>query len=108
QPLLTYQFNTVYPPEGQDSSYQRSGFIHPVRTWKGEQLTRIQPADHYHHSGIRNPWTPTVCRGDTVDLWHRREQEGTVRVARMLDQEVEGRTARHRGQHSRAVVGADG
>lgn len=108
QPLLTYQFNTVYPPEGQDSSYQRSGFIHPVRTLKGEQLTRIQPADHYHHYGIWNPWTQTVFRGDTVDFWNLRKKEGTVRFARILDHEVEGRTASYTVQHNHVVFGADG
>src|SRR5690606_5760469 len=80
-------------------SYQRSGFIHPVRTLKGEQLTRIQPADHYHHYGIWNPWTQTVFRGDTVDFWNLRKKEGTVRFARILDHEVEGRTASYTVQH---------
>src|SRR5690606_20499884 len=77
QPLLTYHFKTAYPPPGQDSSYQRSGFIHPVYTLKGQQLTRIQPKDHYHHYGIWNPWTHTIFEGDTVDFWNLYKKEGT-------------------------------
>src|SRR5688500_1229936 len=57
--LLSYQYQTVYPPAGQDTNYKRSGFIHPVCTPDGQMLTRIQPPDHYHHYGIWNPWTHT-------------------------------------------------
>lgn len=87
QDLLTYQFQTVYPPKGVDSSYRRSGFIHPLRTLKGHSLTRIQPSDHYHHYGIWNPWTHTVFEGDTVDFWNLYKEEGTVRFARFVNHE---------------------
>ena len=59
QPLLTYQFKTIYPPKGIDTNYKRSGFIHPLYAPHGQVLTTIQPKDHYHHYGIWNPWTHT-------------------------------------------------
>ncbi|UOB16452.1 PmoA family protein [Abyssalbus ytuae] len=81
QPLLAYQYETVYPPKEVDSVYKRSGFIHPLRTLNGHVLTTIQPEDHYHHYGIWNPWTHVVFEGDTLDFWNLNKKEGTVRFA---------------------------
>lgn len=84
--LLTYQFNMVYPPAGQDSSYKRSGFIHPLYTPHGQVLTSIQPKDHYHHYGLWNPWTHTVFEKDTVDFWNLIKKAGTVRFVKFTSQ----------------------
>lgn len=108
QPLLTYQFNTVYPPQGQDTSYRRSGFIHPVNTLKGQRLTRIQPDDHYHHYGIWNPWTHTLFRGDTVDFWNLYKKTGTVRFVRLQDYRVDAREAEYTTFHHHVVLKDDG
>ncbi|TYR35379.1 hypothetical protein FXV77_13375 [Sphingobacterium phlebotomi] len=108
QPLLTYHFNTVYPPRGQDSSYQRSGFIHPVYTLKGQPLTRIQPKDHYHHYGIWNPWTHTLFERDTVDFWNLYKKEGTVRFVRLLDHKVKAREAVYTALHDHVVFKENG
>jgi hypothetical protein len=86
QGLLTYEFRTIYPPEGQDTAFRRSGFIHPVHTLAGHLLTRIQPSDHYHHYGIWNPWTHTVFEQDTVDFWNLKKKTGTVRFVELLEQ----------------------
>lgn len=108
QPLLTYQFKTVYPPPGQDSSYQRSGFIHPVSTLAGQQLTRIQPDDHYHHYGIWNPWTHTLFEGDTVDFWNLHKNLGTIRFDQLLDYKVDGCDAMYTALHNHVVFKEDG
>ena len=84
--LLSYQYNTVYPPAGQDSNYKRSGFIHPLYTPHGQVLTRIQPPDHYHHYGIWNPWTHTLFEQDTVDFWNIKGRQGTVRFAKFISE----------------------
>jgi hypothetical protein len=80
--LLRYYFKTVYPPAGVDTAYKRSAFIHPLWTPHGQELTRIQPPDHYHHYGIWNPWTHTLFEKDTVDFWNIGGKQGTVRFAR--------------------------
>jgi hypothetical protein len=81
QSLLRYYFKTVYPPVGIDTNYKRSGFIHPLWTPHGQALTQIQPADHYHHYGIWNPWTHVLFEKDTVDFWNLKDRKGTVRFA---------------------------
>ncbi len=80
--LLRYYFKTVYPPAGIDTNYKRSGFIHPLWAPHGQELTRIQPPDHYHHYGIWNPWTHVLFENDTVDFWNLKDKKGTVRFAK--------------------------
>ena len=48
QSLIHYRYEMKLPPEGVDQLYQKSGYIHPVISPKGDTLTRIQPPDHYH------------------------------------------------------------
>jgi hypothetical protein len=82
--LLQYNFKTVYPPQGIDTAYKRSAFVHPLWTPTGKVLTRIQPPDHYHHYGIWNPWTHVLFEGDTVDFWNIRGKKGTVRFGKFV------------------------
>jgi hypothetical protein len=82
--LLRYFYKTVYPPAGQDTNYKRSGFIHPLWTPHGQELTRIQAPDHYHHYGIWNPWTHVYFEKDTVDFWNIKGHQGTVRFAKLI------------------------
>lgn len=84
QNLLQYNFKTVYPPKGIDTSYKRSGFIHPLWSPHGQELTRIQPPDHYHHYGIWNPWTQVLYEGDTIDFWNINSRQGTVRFKNFI------------------------
>ena len=85
--LLSYFYKTVYPPEGTDTSFKRSGFIHPLWSPHGQVLTRIQPPDHYHHYGIWDPWTHVLFERDTVDFWNLRDKKGTVRFADFVSME---------------------
>ncbi len=77
--VLQYNYIAVSPPQGIDSVYTRSGFIHPLWTPSGDVLTRIQPPDHYHHYGIWNPWTKTRFEDQEVDFWNLNKTQGTVR-----------------------------
>ena len=79
--LLRYYYKILEAPTGANPNYRRSGFIHPLWTPNGQELTRIQPPDHYHHYGIWNPWTHVLFEGDTVDFWNIAGKKGTVRFA---------------------------
>ncbi len=106
--LLIYQFQVVYPPGGQDSNYKRSGFIHPLYTINGQELTRIQPPDHYHHYGIWNPWTHTVFENDTVDFWNLHKKTGTVRFVKFTSQISKPEFAEFTVLHEHVVFKNDG
>lgn len=84
--LLRYVYTKEYPPTGVDSSYAKSGFIHPLWTPDGKELTRIQAPDHYHHYGIWNPWTHVLFEKDTIDFWNigGRRARATVRFAKFI------------------------
>ncbi|WP_262245395.1 DUF6807 domain-containing protein [Parapedobacter soli] len=79
QPLLTYRYTVKAPPQGVSAAYGRSGYIHPLQTLGGKTLTTIQPADHYHHYGLWNPWTRVEYDGKLYDLWNIGDKQGTVR-----------------------------
>lgn len=84
--LLRYVYTKTFPPAGVDTSYARSGYIHPLWTPDGKELTRIQAPDHYHHYGIWNPWTHVEYEGDTLDFWNigARNARATVRFAKFV------------------------
>jgi hypothetical protein len=82
--LLSYVYKRKDPPSGVDPAYGRSGFIHPLWTPHGQELTTIQPKDHYHHYGIWNPWTHVLFEGDTVDFWNIGGKQATVRYANLI------------------------
>ncbi len=77
--VLSYRIAPLPAPEGQSPLYERSGFIHPLSSPKGEVLTRVQPSDHYHHVGVWNPWTHTEFEGREIDFWNLNKAQGTVR-----------------------------
>ncbi len=83
-PVLSYRISETMPPEGVDSIYRRSAYIHPLYSPGGMVLTRIQPPDHYHHYGIWNPWTLTHINGREIDYWNLGKGEGTVRTEALL------------------------
>ncbi len=79
QKVLRYQYALMPAPAGEQTYYERSGFIHPIWSPRGTALTRIHPSDHLHHLGFWNPWTKTEFEGRPVDFWNLKEQQGTVR-----------------------------
>ena len=87
RPLLRYNFATMFPPDGVDEVFKRSGFIHPFWSPAGKVLTRVQPPDHYHHYGLWNPWTKVEFKGKQVDFWNLGEKQGTVRFANFISTE---------------------
>ena len=106
--LLSYQYKTVYPPAGQDTNYKRSGFIHPLYTLHGQELTRIQPPDHYHHYGIWNPWTHTLFENDTIDFWNIKGRTGTVRFAKFTSKITKTGFAEYTALQEHVVLKKDG
>lgn len=102
--ILSYVYRATQAPEGIDSSYTRSGYIHPMATLDGDTLTRIQPADHYHHYGIWNPWTHVLYNGDTLDFWNLAKKQATVRHAEILSLDDETDSAILTVKHEHVVL----
>jgi Methane oxygenase PmoA len=81
--IVNYFFKSPPLPDTVDKAYERSGFIHPLYTPDGKILTRIQPADHYHHYGIWSAWTHVLFEKDTIDFWNLKDRKGLVRFAKL-------------------------
>ena len=82
--VLQYNYATHYPPQGVDTVFKRSGFIHPLWSPAGNVLTQINPPDHRHHVGIWNPWTHVLFEGKEVDFWNLGDKKGTVRFSKFI------------------------
>ena len=87
QSVLHYRYSELPAPEGQTYLYARSGFIHPLYSPSGEVLTWVQPADHYHHVGLWNPWTKVTWKGNHTDFWNIATGLGTVRFKEVVTTE---------------------
>ncbi|XOV94779.1 MAG: PmoA family protein [Bacteroidota bacterium] len=76
--VLTYQMETIYPPEGFPQYYQRGGYIHPAYSPGGEIITDGFPLGHMHQHGIFFAWVNTLFQGRDTDFWNQQDETGTV------------------------------
>lgn len=78
KPAFTYQGGKTQPPAGYDPAFKRGGYIYPVLTPSGKNVTDDYPANHKHHHGIWAPWTKTEFEGRRPDFWNMGDKTGTV------------------------------
>jgi hypothetical protein len=71
---------TSLPPNRPDLKpiFQRGGYIHPVLSPSGKQITDDYPSNHKHHHGIWFAWTHTEFEGRAPDFWNMGDSKGTV------------------------------
>jgi len=108
QPLLQYNYKMHYPPQGVDTVFKRSGYIHPLYTPHGQTLTRINAPDHYHHYGLWNPWTKVLFEGKTVDFWNLMDKKGTVRFGDFISTTDGSVFGSYQVLHKHIVFGENG
>lgn len=84
QAVVTY--NKVSPPvpPGMKPIYQRSGYLHPVRSPRGRVVTDTFPVDHPHQHGIYSAWVKTTYDGRTIDFWNLAGGSGRVLHERVV------------------------
>ena len=91
--VLRYQTVKAPVPSGIKEAYSKSGFIHPIQSPSGQILSRIQPADHYHHYGIWGPWARATIGGKEVDFWNLGDEKGRVDFSHILSKKQAGGAA---------------
>lgn len=91
--VLSYQMTKEPVPSGIKQVYSKSGFIHPIQSPSGQVLSRIQPADHYHHYGIWGPYTRATIGGKEVDFWNLGDEKGRVDFSHVLSKKQAGGAA---------------
>ncbi len=67
-----------FPREGIDPVFRRGGYLHPLLTPSGGEVTDDYPANHIHHHGVWFTWTKTLFQGRTPDFWNMGQGTGTV------------------------------
>lgn len=83
--VLSYYYRDNNPPESLDDRYKRGGYIHPVYSPDGVELTSHLNIDHHpHHLGIWSAWTRTEFQGRTPDFWNFHDNTGNVQVGDSL------------------------
>jgi len=72
---------TALPPNRPDLKpiFQRGGYIHPVLSPSGKQITDDYPVNHKHHHGIWFAWTHTEFEGRAPDFWNMGDEKGFVK-----------------------------
>ena len=60
-----------------DPVYTRTGYIHPVFTPSGKQVTDDFAPDHPHQHGLYFAWTTTSSEGRAPAFWNETETAGT-------------------------------
>jgi len=81
QTALVYRTEkTALPPNRPDLKpiFQRGGYIHPVLSPSGKQITDDYPSNHKHHHGIWFAWTHTEFEGRSPDFWNMGDGKGFV------------------------------
>jgi hypothetical protein len=82
--ILRYHKKESAVPEGVSEVYRRSGYIHPVMTPDGREVTGDFAVDHPHQHGLFCAWTRGNYAGKKIDFWNQKKEEGRVAHKRVL------------------------
>ncbi len=85
KPILKYNIATKEPPHPIEKLFRRSGYIHPVFTPSGKEVTGDFAQDHPHQHALFNAWTNTTFQGHDVDFWNQRKQQGRVAHDKVIE-----------------------
>jgi hypothetical protein len=84
--LLRYQAEPgEFPRAGIKEAFRRGGYLHPIFTPGGKQVTDDFPSNHIHHHGIWMPWTKTSFEGREPDFWNMGQGKGRVEFVAVDD-----------------------
>ena len=82
--ILRYALKTQFPADTLPAYYQRSGFIHPLKTLEGAVITADFPHGHVHQHGIFHAWTRSHVRDSMIDFWNQQAGLGTIRHKELI------------------------
>jgi hypothetical protein len=78
KPVLTYNKAVRHPPDGIAAYYRRSGYIHPVYSPTGQEVTGDFAPDHAHQHAVFMAWTKSTFDGKKIDFWNQKKQQAGV------------------------------
>ena len=100
KPVLQYIKKPQPVPEGLPQHFSRSGYIHPVYTPTGQELTGDYPADHAHQHALFFAWVKSKFDGNNVDFWNQAKDLGKIEFREVLDRSREERSVSFSVKHA--------
>lgn len=89
KPVLNFVKVTRPVPKGLESHYSRSGYIHPVFSPTGQEVSGDYPLDHAHQHALFFAWTKATFQGKTIDFWNQFKQQANVEFREVLHTQQE-------------------
>lgn len=100
KPVLEYVKTEKPVPAGIEPHFRRSGYIHPVYTPTGQELTGDFPADHAHQHALFFAWTKSSFDGRAVDFWNQAKDLGRIEFREVVNLQREEQTVSFSVQHA--------
>lgn len=85
KPVLEYVKTEKPVPAGIEPHFRRSGYIHPVYTPTGQEITGDFPADHAHQHALYFAWTKAKFDGKEVDFWNQAKGLGRIEFREVVN-----------------------
>ncbi len=100
KPVLQYIKKPQPVPEGLPQHFSRSGYIHPVYTPTGQELTGDYPADHAHQHALFFAWVKSKFDGKNVDFWNQAKGLGRIEFREVLNRSREKQSVSFSVKHA--------
>ena len=78
QTVLEYVKTARPVPEGIEKHFSRSGYIHPIYTPTGQELTGDYPEDHAHQHALYFAWVKSKFDGKNAYFWNQAKDLGKI------------------------------
>ncbi len=107
KPVLQY-IKTARPvPEGLQKHFSRSGYIHPVYSPTGQEITGDYPLDHAHQHALFFAWTKSSFDGKKIDFWNQAKQLAGVEFREIVNVRREEKQVSFSAKHAFTVGTGD-
>ncbi|MGB7343461.1 MAG: PmoA family protein [Pirellulaceae bacterium] len=108
KPVLQYIKKSQPVPNGLPQHFSRSGYIHPVYTPTGQELTGDYPADHAHQHALFFAWVKSKFDEKNVDFWNQTKDLGKIEFRKVLSVSREDLSVSFSVQHAFMVKDGEG
>ena len=107
KPVLEYVKTEKPVPEGIEPHFRRSGYIHPVFTPAGQEISGDFPADHAHQHALFFAWTKAGFDGKNVDFWNQAKDLGKIEFREVVELKREEQQVSFSVKHAFTVGAGD-
>lgn len=107
KPVLEYVKTARPVPDGVEQHFRRSGYIHPVYTPTGQEITGDYPLDHPHQHGLFFAWTKATFDGKKVDFWNQAKQLAAIELREIVNIRREEKQVSFSAKHAFTVGDGD-